>query len=136
MEPYNVLETDVMKKDMDEWYEAPETGSRTGAIQLAESQPVENQCAENQPERMLPGEEIDEMKSCWDKLQIRFVDDPRLSADQAYFLISTLLQRLAEVHYDRVVELKDRTVNDGSSTEDLRVALQRYRSVFEHLIEV
>jgi hypothetical protein len=64
-----------------------------------------------------------------------FVDEPRRAVEQADALVADLMQRLASVFSDERKSLEgqwDR--GDDVSTEDLRVALQRYRSFFDRLL--
>jgi hypothetical protein len=80
----------------------------------------------------------DESRPFWDRwqqIQVRFVDEPRASVEQADALVVEVTQRLTSM-FDR-----ERTNLEGQwsrgedvGTEDLRVALQRYRSFFERLL--
>ena len=71
----------------------------------------------------------------WQDIQVRFVDDPRKAVEEADQLVATVMQRLAEgfsQERDRLEGMWGRGENVG--TEDLRVALQRYRSFFHRLL--
>lgn len=69
----------------------------------------------------------------WQWIQARFVDDPQQSAAEAAAIVSELFQRcMDEFRVQR--ELLERRAEQGSlSTEELRVALQRYREWIERL---
>jgi hypothetical protein len=60
----------------------------------------------------------DESAGRWDELQVRFVDDPRGAVDGAAALLAEALAA---------------TTPGEASTEDLRVAFQRYRAAFRDL---
>jgi hypothetical protein len=71
----------------------------------------------------------------WQKIQASFVDEPRESVQQADALVSDLMERLTAgftQERERLEAQWDR--GDDVSTEDLRVALRRYRSFFDRLL--
>jgi hypothetical protein len=92
----------------------------------------------------------------WTQAQSHFVDHPKASVTEADELVSRLMlergypdaafdQRAADisVNHPRLVqsfraahEIEARVGKDDASTEDLRVAMVQYRTVFEELIEV
>src|SRR5579859_6175956 len=78
-----------------------------------------------------------DLRSRCEKIQIGFVDEPRKAVEQADELVASAIKRLAEVFATerRKLEVEwDKT--DNVSTEDLRVALRRYRSFFDRLLSV
>jgi hypothetical protein len=78
-----------------------------------------------------------DLRSRWEKIQIGFVDEPRQAVEQADELVAGAIKRLAEVFATERQKLEaewDKT--DNVSTEDLRVALRRYRSFFDRLLSV
>lgn len=85
---------------------------------------------------LLPEGELDEFRSRWDATQARFVDDPREAVTDADALVQELLGRLTDSFTNERQTLEEKWGGDGSeaSTEDLRVALQRYRSLFGRLL--
>ena len=71
----------------------------------------------------------------WSDIQTAFVDEPRRSVEQADTLVAGVMQRLAQVFSDersRLEQQWDR--GDETDTEELRQALQRYRSFFDRLL--
>ena len=81
--------------------------------------------------------EADSLRSRWMEIQTQFVDEPRRSVEQADELVASAMKRLAEMfagERDTLEQNWDR--GDDVSTEDLRVALQRYRSFFDRLLSV
>jgi hypothetical protein len=78
-----------------------------------------------------------EFRSRWEKIQIGFVDEPRKAVEQADELVASAIKRLAEVFASERQKLEaEWDKNDNVSTEDLRVALRRYRSFFDRLLSV
>lgn len=76
-------------------------------------------------------------RSEWDTAQTGFVDEPRKSVEQADNLVATVIKRLSEIFADERARLEGQWESgDNISTEDLRLALQRYRSFFTRLLSV
>ena len=71
----------------------------------------------------------------WEEIQVRFVDEPRGAVEDADALVATVMQRLAEGFAQERERLEAQWGRgEDISTEDLRVALQRYRSFFRRLL--
>jgi hypothetical protein len=79
-----------------------------------------------------------QFKSHWDAIQIGFVDDPRSAVRQADELVAQVMTSLAESFAQERSGLEKVIGNeDGSaSTENLRMALRRYRSFFQRLLSL
>jgi len=76
-------------------------------------------------------------RSRWLEVQSQFVDDPRQAVERADTLVAELMQKLAETFAAERSELEQEWDRGGKvSTEDLRVALQRYRSFFDRLLSL
>jgi hypothetical protein len=102
-------------------------------IELEEA--TTNEAVESQPVSLLQVDEIDELRSRWNAIQIAFVDEPRASVEQADALVAEVMKRIAQMFAEkRAILDKQWTNNDNVSTEDLRMALQRYRSFFHRLL--
>lgn len=73
----------------------------------------------------------------WKEVQTAFVDEPRRAVEQADGLVASAMKRLAEIFADERSGL-EKQWDQGTdiSTEDLRVAFQRYRSFFDRLLSV
>jgi|SRR5271166_1107011 len=79
--------------------------------------------------------EMGDFRSQWSKVQTGFVDEPRRTVEDADKLVASVMQRLAEGFANERSGLeKQWDRGDNVSTEDLRVALQRYRSFFDRLL--
>ncbi len=71
----------------------------------------------------------------WMNIQTGFVDEPRQAVEQADALVAELMKRLAQTFADERAKLEAQWgQGDNVGTEELRVALQRYRSFFERLL--
>jgi len=96
---------------------------------------TETAAAGDDREPLLPADQSERFTARWQEIQASFVDQPRDAVAEADALVADLMQRLAasfshererlEGHWDR---------GDDVSTEDLRVALTRYRSFFDRLL--
>ena len=74
-------------------------------------------------------------RSRWQEIQTGFVDEPRASVERADALVAELMKRLAQTFADERGNLEAQWgEGENVGTEDLRVALQRYRSFFERLL--
>ena len=76
-----------------------------------------------------------ELRDRWGAIQTGFVDEPRRAVEEADALVADLMTRLAQSFSDERKGLEgqwDR--GDDVFTEDLRIALQRYRSFFDRLL--
>ena len=79
--------------------------------------------------------DADAFQSRWEDIQVRFVDEPRRAVEDADALVATVMQRLAEGFAQERERLEAQWGRgEDISTEDLRVALQRYRSFFRRLL--
>ena len=96
-----------------------------------------SETVESQPVSLLRGDEIDELRSRWNAVQIEFVDEPRASVERADALVAEIMKRIAQMFAEKRAVLDEQWVNhEDVSTEDLRVALQRYRSFFNRLLSL
>ena len=73
----------------------------------------------------------------WQEIQAAFVDEPRSAVQRADELVASTMKRLAEMFSEERSRLESEwSRGDEVSTEDLRQALQRYRSFFDRLLSV
>lgn len=86
---------------------------------------------------LFPNNELESLRNRWKEVQTAFVDEPRKAVEQADSLVASAMKRLAEVFAEERSKLeKQWDRGDSVSTEDLRVALQRYRTFFHKLLSV
>jgi hypothetical protein len=81
--------------------------------------------------------ERDELRTRWDGVQAGFVDDPRDCVQQADGLVSDVVRQLISGFTEARSRLEQQwSRGEEASTEDLRVALKRYREFFDRLLAV
>ncbi len=84
---------------------------------------------------LLPAEMDSTFQQRWKEIQTRFVDEPRGAVEDADSLVATLMQQLADGFAKERERLEAQWGRgEDISTEDLRVALQRYRTFFQRLL--
>jgi hypothetical protein len=92
---------------------------------------------DERPTPLLATGDADHFRARWQDVQTGFVDEPRRAVEQADALVAELMKRLAESFASERSQLEQKWDQDRDvSTEDLRVALQRYRSFFSRLLSV
>jgi hypothetical protein len=90
-----------------------------------------------EPADLFSTSEVGDFRSRWSNIQTGFVDEPRKAVEDADNLVASVMKQLAEGfanERERLEKQWDR--GDDVSTEDLRIALQRYRSFFDRLLKV
>lgn len=81
--------------------------------------------------------EASELRRRWDAIQVGFVDEPRKAVEEADTLVAGTMKRLAEIFAEERNNLEGQwDKGENVSTEDLRLALRRYRSFFSRLLTV
>lgn len=87
------------------------------------------------PVKPFAPERITEFRARWSRVQESFVDDPRRSIEQAGMLVQDVIRELGAASAKEKSELERRVAGgDAVSTEELRVALRRYKSFFDRLL--
>ena len=108
----------------------------------ADAEPVVRVRATDDPTRvevtaLFPENETKDFRTRWADIQGTFVDEPRKAVEAADAHVANLMKRLAETFANERANLEhqwDR--GDSVTTEDLRLALQRYRSFFDRLLSI
>lgn len=86
---------------------------------------------------LFPTGELSNLRNRWGEIQTAFVDEPRKAVEQADALVASAMKRLAEIFSEERSKLeKQWDRGDNVSTEDLRVAFQRYRTFFHRLLSM
>jgi hypothetical protein len=86
---------------------------------------------------LFASDEAEAFRSRWTEIQTGFVDEPRKAVEEADGLVAEVIQKLAQVFADERSNLESQWgQGDDVSTEDLRIAMQRYRSFFDRLLSV
>jgi hypothetical protein len=82
-------------------------------------------------------DELSGLRSRWDEVQSGFVDDPRECVQKADGLVSDVVDRLTTGFSEARSRLEAQSDSgEEASTEDLRLALKRYREFFQRLLAV
>ncbi len=115
--------------------------------QPAEGGKVVNESVEENKSRMNAGDNqlaslfdpnaAEKFRTRWLAIQSKFVDDPRDAVKQADELVADVIQDITNSFADRRGAM-EKVWNGGgnTSTEDLRLTLQHYRSFFERLLSL
>ena len=95
----------------------------------------EERAREEDDGTLLPPDEDARFQHRWEELQAAFVDEPRRTVEQADELVAQVMKRIAEGFATEREQLEQHWGRgEDVSTEDLRVALQRYRAFFRRLL--
>ena len=78
----------------------------------------------------------DSYSARWDSVKGEFVDEPRRAVADADALVGELLDELQELFKQQRTQIEQGLDADETSTEDLRLALRRYRSFFDRLLSI
>ena len=104
-------------------------------VKVQEPETLDKAAAVAAPMPLFSESEMADFRLKWGNLQTGFVDEPRQTVEGADKLVASVMQRLAEGFAKERSGLEKQWVRgDNVSTEDLRVALQRYRSFFGRLL--
>ena len=112
-------------------------GERTTASGVSATGVATVLATDEQAAPLLLPNEVTDFRARWDAIQVGFVDEPRRAVEQADSLVAGAIKRLAGMFANERAKLEDQwDRGDNVSTEDLRLALRRYRSFFGRLLSV
>jgi len=75
------------------------------------------------------------LRTRWNEIQGRFVDEPRSAVQQADALVSEVVEKITRMFANEHGLLEDQWKQGNDvTTEDLRIALQHYRAFFNRLV--
>jgi len=118
----------------------PRPARPENVAEVFESKPTATTVPPKTAEQSTPlfsADEAQRFRTRWDAVQTEFVDEPRKSVQEADNLVESVIQRLSQIFTDERGHLETQWESgDNVSTEDLRLALQRYRSFFTRLLSV
>ncbi|OGC77926.1 MAG: hypothetical protein A2Z27_03300 [candidate division Zixibacteria bacterium RBG_16_50_21] len=84
---------------------------------------------------LLNREVSEHLRTRWNEIQGKFVDEPRTAVQQADELVSEVIEQITQIFASEHSALEGQWKQGNDvSTEDLRKALQRYRSFFNRLV--
>lgn len=89
------------------------------------------------PTPLFNPDDAQSLRSHWDEVQAGFVDDPRRAVQDADSLVAEVIKRLADTFAEERSKMEQQWGSgENVSTEDLRMALRRYRSFFDRLLSI
>lgn len=84
---------------------------------------------------LIETQEADSYRSRWTEIQGGFVDEPREALARADQMVAEVIQHLTRTFADERSRLEEQWTRGADvSTEDLRLAFQRYRAFFNGLL--
>lgn len=142
-----------LERDLDDRPEAQSPGfpgEAPGSTSEAEAPPPAASTVPREPEpaaespgtstqedmpRLLTAEDETGFRTRWQDIQNRFVDDPREAVHDADGLVADVMQTLAATFSQHKQDLEGQwSQGEEADTEDLRLALRKYRSFFNRLL--
>ncbi|MET9962439.1 hypothetical protein ABZ128_25820 [Streptomyces sp. NPDC006326] len=120
--------------------EEGDTGAQTGEAEAADETGAGATTARDtgaeQDEPLLARDEAERFQTEWSEIQGRFVDEPQEAVRAADTLVAEVMQTLAQTFNSHKQDLEGQwTRGEEVATEELRLALQRYRSFFTRLLK-
>jgi len=119
-------------------HDIPREQSVPKLVQGQKAEAPDKAAVVSEPVPLFSESEMKDFRSQWSNLQTGFVDEPRQTVEGADKLVAAVMQRLAEGFTNECSGL-EKQLDRGDNvvpTEDLRVALQRYRSFFDRLLNL
>jgi hypothetical protein len=109
--------------------------SETPTVAMKPIGGTQDEAESSTEEPLFGGDELAALRAQWDSVQAEFVDNPKDCVGKADSLVSELIEKLTAGFADARSRLEQQWgQGETVSTEDLRVALRRYRSFFERLL--
>lgn len=113
----------------------PGAGFSDPAVSMANQAQLQTETNETAP--LLSEDEKQKLKQQWDVIQTGFVDEPRQAVARADVLVAGAIRHLSEMFSEERAQLESQWDRGGDvSTEELRIALQRYRAFFGRLLSI
>jgi hypothetical protein len=129
-----VLEGEVVEEPLDG--ALPDNGS-TGPDCAPSQAAATARALEEEAGPLFSSSEAKDLRARWDTIQVGFVDEPRRAVQQADTLVAETMKRLAKIFAEERSALEHQwDKNENVSTENLRLALRRYRSFFSRLLTI
>jgi hypothetical protein len=122
-------------RDVVDTIDEPEENEQRVRVEerLVEKKPTTS--IDEELESLFEEDEAEKFRTQWLNIQSKFVDNPRESVREANELVAGVLKSVTMSFHDRRTTLeKQWNSGDNVSTEDLRLALKRYRSFFDRLL--
>jgi len=129
-------EQERQQKQTEQQEQTGQTG-QTEHEEQAQQETRRDEEQDGQDEALFADDEAQGLRSRWEDVQRGFVDEPREAVQKADDLVSDLVERLTKGFAETRSGLEEQwNKGEEASTEDLRVALTRYRAFFQRLLKV
>lgn len=112
-------------------------GARAGAAGSPQTPDTSDasDASDDEAPQLLTDDEDQAFRDRWQKIQNRFVDDPREAVHDADALVADVMQTLATTFAQHKKDLEEQWgQGERVETEELRRALRRYRAFFNRLL--
>ncbi len=109
------------------------------SVEQARSEPAGAHASRSTEETnatLIPADRAGNYQTRWTELKGEFVDEPRRAVRGANELVGEVLDELERLFKTQREDIERDLDNDEASTEDLRLALGRYRSFFDRLLTI
>ncbi|MEN0139961.1 MAG: hypothetical protein AAGC80_32730, partial [Rhodococcus sp. (in: high G+C Gram-positive bacteria)] len=114
-----------------------ESATETAVTPAEGGQPSARDADTSVGQTLFAEDELSVLRLRWDEVQSGFVDDPRECVQKADGLVSDVVDRITTGFSDARSRLEEQWARgEEGSTEDLRLALKRYREFFQRLLEL
>ncbi|MDV6271632.1 hypothetical protein [Rhodococcus globerulus] len=112
-----------------------ESSTAASGSSVEETPPSTETTESSSRQSLFAEEELSVLRLRWDEVQSGFVDDPRECVQKADGLVSDVVDRLTTGFSEARSRLEEQWARgEEGSTEDLRLALKRYREFFQRLL--
>jgi hypothetical protein len=132
------MDTERELQQTDEEAREEDQSAAEGRDEVSESEERPEPTAEGMDEPvqpLFPDEDLERQRARWKEIQVGFVDEPKQAVEQADALVNDLLERVNAGFADARSRLENQwDRGEDVSTEDLRMALTRYRAFFDRLL--
>jgi len=132
------MTTDQQEQEgQQEQTEQQEDTGQTEHEEQAQQETRRDEEQDGQDEALFADDDAQGLRSRWEDVQRGFVDEPREAVQKADDLVSDLVEQLTKGFAETRSGLEEQwNKGEEASTEDLRVALTRYRAFFQRLLKV
>jgi len=115
----------------------PQPDAAMVSAEPSSNEPVREPAESGTDQALFADDELVGLRARWDDVQAGFVDDPRECVHKADGLVSDVVDQLTVGFSSARTRLEEQWARgEDASTEDLRVALKRYREFFQRLLAV
>lgn len=117
--------------------DSPPVAGRPEPLRVDQPAPGQTHLDPRSSEEFFPPERREQLKGTWLDIQSAFIDEPQRAVKNADGLVKEILGSVSQ-RFEGARHALEAEWNRGeqASTEALRVALQRYRALFDRLLSL